>query len=252
MPRSARSPIEWPNSGLGRWVIAEEQPLLSDLVRRFHGDTLVWSGSTPEAAAGVKRCMVRNCFYVAVGNSRGHAELASMRGSLGALPLPNGVADGIVLHHSLELEADPRQALREVSRVIAPGGRLLICAFNGLSLWGVRGLYARLHDDLFTAMRFVNPLRLLDWLALLGFELEGRPGYLGFGPPLNLGNRRQTRLRAWLKRVQPPTGGVVLISALKQAHGARLAGRRNARLRPRVAAVAFPKPTAWKPLERRR
>lgn len=249
MPTSPRSSANWPETSLGQWVLSAEQPLLADLVRRFHGDTLIWSGSTPDAAAGVKRCMVRNCFYVAVRNSLAHPGLSSLRGGLSALPLPNRSADGFVLHHSLELEEDPRQALREVSRVIAPGGRLLICAFNSLSLWGVRGLYARLHDDTFSGMKFVNPLRLHDWLALLGFKAEGRFGYLGFGLPLNMGKNRAQRARAWLNGVQPPTGGIVLISALKQAHGAGWVGRRGMRRRTRVAAVAYPKPTAWKPLE---
>ena len=94
--------------------------------------------------------MVRNCFYLAVRETETHAELSSMTGRLSALPMPNQSADGFVLHHSLELEDDPREALREVSRVVAPGGRLLICAFNAMSLWGLRAMYARLHDDPFS------------------------------------------------------------------------------------------------------
>ena len=248
----AQSSTPWSDSSFGQWVLAEEKPLLADLVRRFHGDTLIWSGATPQAAEGVKRCMVRNCFYLAVRNTEVHSGLSSMKSSLSALPMPNRAADGFVLHHSLELEDDPREALREVSRVIAPGGRLLICAFNGLSLWGLRALYGRLHHDLFSGMRFVNPLRLLDWLALLGFKPEVRTGYLGFGLPMNLSWNRPAQIRDWLNRVQPPTGGILIVSALKQVHGARWVGRRGARERSRVAPAAYPKPTAWKPLERRR
>ncbi len=252
LPNPPQSPAGWSDSNLGQWILAEEAPLLADLVRRFHGDILVWSGPTPAATAGVKRCMVRNCFYAAVPDTPSHAELASFQGCLGALPLPNRSADGVVLHHSLEAEQDPRQALREVSRVIAPGGRLLICAFNSLSLWGLRALYGRLHDDLFSGMKFVNPLRLFDWLALLGFKPEGPAAYLGFGLPLHLGWRRRPRLGAWLGRVQPPTGGIILVSALKQAQGASWVGRRKAPEPAHVAPVAYPKPTAWRPLERYR
>lgn len=282
MHNSPQSSGTWSDSSFGRWILAREKPLLADLVRRFHGDTLIWTGATPEAAGGVKRCMVRNCFYLAVRETPGHAELSNLRSSLSALPLPNRVADGFVLHHSLELEDDPREALREVSRVIAPGGRLLICAFNALSLWGLRALYGRLHEDPFSGMRFVNPLRLLDWLALLGFKPEDRTAYLGFGLPVNLtrgsrqlpataagdslatklakkmdevrrpGVNRAAQLGAWLNRVQPPVGGILVVSALKQAHGAHWVGRRSTRERSRLAPVAYPKPTAWKPLERRR
>lgn len=252
MPKPSQSPPGWPDSNLGQWVLAEEQPLLTELVRRFHGDILVWSGPVAAAAGGVKRCMVRNCFYAAVPGTQPHAELIGFQGSLSALPLPNRSVDGFVLHHSLEVEDDPRQALREVGRVIAPGGRLLICAFNSLSLWGLRGLYGHLHDDVFSGMKFVNPLRLFDWLALLGFKPEGRTGYLGFGLPMKLGWNRPARLGAWLTRVRPPTGGIILVSALKQTHGARWVGRRGPLKPAGVAPVALPKPTAWKPLERHR
>ena len=263
MPEFPQSPVPWSDSSFGQWILAREKSLLAESVRRFHGDTLIWSGGTPEAAEGVRRCMVRNCFYLAVRESPDHVELSSLKSSLSALPLPNRATDGFVLHHSLELEKDPRAALREVSRVVAPGGRLLICAFNALSLWGLRALYSRLHDDPFSGMRFVNPLRLFDWLALLGFKPEGRTAYLGYGLPLILArtaHRHATaepgalaqRGRAWLDRVQPPTGGILVVSALKQVHGARWVGRRGTRERSRLAPVAYPKPTAWKPLERSR
>ena len=244
--------VSWSDSGLGRWILAEEEPLLGDLVRRFHGDTLIWSGPAATVANGVKRCMVRNRFYLPVAQSSVHPELTSLRAGLGALPLPNRAVDGFVLHHSLELEPDPRQALREVSRVVAPGGRLLICAFNGVSLWGLRSLYGRLHEDIFTGMRFVIPSRLLDWLTLLGFKMDGRVAYLGFGPPFKLDWRPPERRFGWVRKLQPPTGGVFVVSALKQAQGARLVGRRNVRVAPEMSPAAYPKPTAWKPLERRR
>ncbi len=249
---SQPSSTHWPDSGFGRWILTEEEPVLGDLVRRFHGDTLLWSGTSPRLADGVKRCMVRNRFYLAVADSPVHTELASLRASLAALPLPNKSVDGFVLHHSLELQEDPRQTLREVGRVVAPGGRLLICAFNGISLWGLRSLCGRLHEDVFSGMRFVNPLRLLDWLTLLGFQLEDRATYLGFGLPLYLGWRRPAQLSAWLRKVQPPTGGVLILSALKQVQSGRLIGRRNARRSPEIAPTAYPKPSTWKPLEHRR
>ena len=239
MQKTPQSSATWPDSSLGEWILSAEQPLLSDLVRRFHGDTLVWSGSVAAAADSVKRCMVRNCFYAGVPGTQMHKEFAGFRGSLGALPLPDRSAEGFVLHHSLEAEADPRLALREVARVIAPGGRLLICAFNGFSLWGLRALYARLHEDIFSDTRFVNPLRLFDWLALLGFKLEGRACYLGFGLPMSLGWHGSAGLRGWLNRVQPPTGGILIVSALKQARGASWVGSNGSLRRPRVAPAAY-------------
>jgi len=187
--------------------------------------------------------MVRNRFYLAPREAEAHAELSSLTGRLSALPLPNRLADGFVLHHSLELEQDPRAALREVARVIAPGGRILICAFNALSLWGIRAAYGRLVDDPFSNVRFVNPLRLLDWLALLGFKTEARVAYLGFGLPVHVNWTGSAQIRAWLDRAQPRFGGVLVVSALKQAHGVRWVGHANSRARPHIVGAAYPKPT---------
>ena len=53
------------------------------------------------------------------------------------LPFPSNSIDGLVLHHVLELGADPRAVLREVQRGLQPGGRVIICGFNSLSFWGV-------------------------------------------------------------------------------------------------------------------
>ena len=239
MQKPPQSSATWPDSSLGQWILSEEEPMLADLVRRFHGDTLVWSGPVAAVADGVKRCMVRNCFYAGAPGGPVHADLAGFQGSLSALPLPDRSADGFVLHHSLEAEADPRQALREVARVIAPGGRLLVCAFNGFSLWGLRALYARLHDDMFSHTRFVNPIRLLDWLALLGFKPEGRATYLGYGLPMSLGWHGPAGLRAWLDRVKPPTGGILLLSAVKQARSARWVGRTDRLQDTGVAPAAY-------------
>lgn len=253
MAKAPKTPaIAWVATGLGRRVLAEETPLLTEMVRRCHGDTLLWSGPAPEAAAGVKRCMVRDCFYMAPLGIPASCDLACFRGCLSALPLPRHCADGFVLHHSLELEPDPRQALREVSRVIAPGGRLLVCAFNGWSLWGLRALYGRLHADLFSGMRFVNPLRLADWLALLGFEMDGPTVHLGYGAPFGGNWNPENKLGGWLRRAQPPAGGMLLISAFKQSRGARRVGRRRAFRSAPLAPAAYPKPTAWNPVERSR
>ena len=43
--------------------------------------------------------------------------------------LPDGVADGVVIHQVLHYLSEPAHAVREAARVLAPGGRLLIVDF---------------------------------------------------------------------------------------------------------------------------
>ena len=213
--------MDWPRTRFGQRLLAEEQPRLDELVRRLHGDFLVWAGPVPCATQGLKRCMVRKSLYLSHPGEAANFDMACFVARLCALPLPSKSVDNLVLHHSLEREEDPRQALREVGRVIAPGGRLILCGFNRFSAWGLRQLYSRIRPDLFSGWRFVNPLRLFDWLALLGFELDEPPAYLGFGAPLNLGGQAASKPSAWLGRALPPLGAVLVLSAIKQAHGLR-------------------------------
>jgi SAM-dependent methyltransferase len=171
-------------------------------------------------------------------------DLAEFQSSLEEIPLPNGSLDAVVLHHVLEAAADPRTAIRELSRVLAPGGRLVICTFNPFSLWGIRGVWARVREDGFSDLKFVNPIRLMDWLAVLGFELQHEVKYMAYGLPFPTGDRDPQLwkwIRARLARYRIPFGGVYLISAVKQAAAAR-PSRDLGHARGRaLAPAAYPK-----------
>ncbi len=51
------------------------------------------------------------------------------------LPLPDAAVDRVLLVHALEMASDPREVLREVWRVLAPGGRILVVVPNRRGLW---------------------------------------------------------------------------------------------------------------------
>jgi len=194
------------------------------MARRFHGDTLLWAGCHQLASDTVRGCMIRHRFYAASGAFvETPDDLVTLRCELSALPVPNNCLDAMVLHHGLENTADPRGALREAARALHPGGRLVICMFNPVSLVGLRRLYAGVVEDEFSGLHCVRVGRLLDWLNVLGFELQGRVKYLSYNLPFNRAGKLRTdggdsRLQ---RRHQLPGGCVYILSAVKQAVAVR-------------------------------
>ena len=225
----------WLRSPAGRLLCERERPHIGRIVRRFHGDTLLWIGPQCDAVATTDRCMVRTRMLA------WSSAPASHTGGVGvvaahpvALPFPPHCFDNVVLHHALDVAEDRRAALREVARVLPLGGRLLIVGFNPWSLWSLAKPWRPFRD-----MHPVSPLRLADWLDLLGFDRE--PGvHLSYRGALSVSLQGQHWKRASeaVNRVQLPFGGVYIVAATRIGHGMTALGR--APLTAPVAASATP------------
>ncbi len=241
----------WFYSPAGQRLVVEQEDLIRECARRFHGDTLLWVGCHSELAKTVRGCMIRNRLLMGCRDFDQVNELACFNAGLHELPIPKGSLDAVVLHHALETAEDPRTAIREVSRVLAPGGRLLVCAFNPLSLWGVRSVYASVFNDSFSGLHFVNPLRLVDWLTVLGFQAEMK--YLAYGLPFaRAGSNAKLwrNLRNLLSHHQLPVGGVYVLEATKQVVADMPVSSRERLASGKLAPVAYPKLSAWNRTQR--
>lgn len=75
----------------------------------------------------------------------GH-KVGFLRADICALPFSNGYFDAVICFTVLEFVGEPENALRELWRVLKPGGRLVIGVLNRFSLWALarrgRGVYA--------------------------------------------------------------------------------------------------------------
>ena len=237
-------------SPLGQQTRALEAVALTPFLRRLHGDVILWAGSDIDSVNGVNGCMVRHSLFLQQQTCAAHPQFPSLGAQLEALPFKSNSVAGMVLHHALESTDDPRIALREVTRVLTPGGRVIICGYNPLSLIGVRRLYARMLDDVLSDRRLINPLRLFDWLTLLGFELDIKPLYTGYGLPFKRLHQKfdLPQLERWERHVEPPTtlpfGALLIVSATKQALSTRHP-RRLRKERHRLAPVAYPSVSRW-------
>jgi SAM-dependent methyltransferase len=159
------------------------------------------------------------------------------------LPLPDMAVDRVLLVHALECGEHVRALLREIWRVMAGSGRLLIVVPNRRGIWARTDrtpfgqglpyspsqLSRLLRDNLFTPVQWSQAL---------------------FVPPV----RSRTLLRtapAWERiggRWLPRFGGVVLMEAGKQIYAAT--GVRARRQR-RPVIVPFPQPATGRIADRR-
>lgn len=129
------------------------------------------------------------------------------------LPLPDSSIDRILLVHSLEFAENPREMLKELYRVLAPGGRLVIVVPNR------RGMWARLEHTPFGAGRPYSRGQLVTLLRETNFTPGAFAGALFFPP---------YRTRLMLKffhgmeplgrRTMPMFSGVIAVEAQKRLY----------------------------------
>jgi SAM-dependent methyltransferase len=151
----------------------------------------------------------------------------------GELPFADFSLDRVLLVHALETSEEVRPMLKEIWRVLAGGGRLLVVAPNR------RGIWARLERTPFGHGRPYTTAQLSQLLRDEQFTPVGYDTAL-FIPPV----KRRMILRsapAWErigKRWFPTFAGVVLVEATKQIY-AKPQAARAVRRRP-VYAPALP------------
>lgn len=130
------------------------------------------------------------------------------------LPLPDRSVDRVLLIHALESTEHVRSTLREIWRVLADGGKLLVVAPNR------RGIWAQLDRTPFGQGRPYTPKQLNQLLRDTMFTPESS-GTALFVPPF----RSRFVLRSALawenlgRRWFPTFAGVVMVQASKQIYG---------------------------------
>ncbi|NLS17065.1 class I SAM-dependent methyltransferase [Rhizobium sp. P40RR-XXII] len=129
------------------------------------------------------------------------------------LPLPDSSIDRVLMVHSLEFAESPRETLKELWRVLAPGGRLVIAVPNR------RGVWARMEHTPFGSGRPYSRGQLTSLLRETNFT-PGATAEALFFPPSKL--RAVLRLRRAFERVGralwPAFSGVIIVEAQKRLY----------------------------------
>lgn len=145
-----------------------------------------------------------------------------------ALPFPDVFFDRILIVHGLESSENLRALLRQLWRVLAPEGRILLVVPNRASLW------AQVQVSPFGHGRPFSKLELDTLLKSVLFE-PGRWSRALYAPPFRTVSRTGTGWEKLGTRLFPGIGGVHVVEAVKSLYAAAtpgLAVATNAALKP--------------------
>jgi SAM-dependent methyltransferase len=152
------------------------------------------------------------------------------------LPLLESAVDLALVIHGLELTDTPDEMLKEVWRVLAPQGRMLLVVPNR------RGLWARFDTSPFGFGQPYSRPQLSALLREAQFSVVSWSQAL-FLPPSSRGLflSWSAAFEAMGNRVMPAVSGVIIVEAVKQVY-AISTGKRLRRLAPRLkpALTALP------------
>lgn len=129
------------------------------------------------------------------------------------LPLPDSSVDRVLMVHSLEFAENPRETMKELWRVLAPGGRLVIVVPNR------RGVWARMEHTPFGSGRPYSRGQLTHLLRETNFT-PGASAETLFFPPSK--HRSVLKLHGAFERLGrwlwPMFSGVLVVEAQKRLY----------------------------------
>lgn len=129
------------------------------------------------------------------------------------LPFSDGQFDRVVVLHGLEETGDPRAYLREIWRVTAPEGRIVLTAANRAGLW------SRATHTPFGHGRPWTRGQLANLLSIGLFQVTASSSAL-YMPPTSL-RLVTSAAEGWEtigRIIMPGLGGVVLVEAVKRLY----------------------------------
>jgi SAM-dependent methyltransferase len=223
---------QWLRTPRGRSLLEGEATLVAEALDDCFGWEMLQLGAWGEGRALLAGARTRSQALVDTAAAAG----VDVVSRLGSLPIASDSMDCVLLPHTLEFESDPYGLLREVDRVLAGDGKLLVLGFAPWSPWGLRAAATRAGFPP-GLRRLLSERRLRDWLRLLGYEVGETRRYLyelPWGDPPAAGCRMR---RGW---VYPLPAGAFLLRARKRQHALTPLRPRLRERRPAVLGIAEP------------
>lgn len=159
-------PTSWRNLPSGELIVANINQTLASWWPKFFGYHLLkigaLSGEIDSADSPIKH-------QLTLTNKLDSGDLVA---EIDDLPLLEHSVDVCVLAHALEFSLDPHHVVREANRVLIPNGYLVITGFNPFSLVGLNQFIPYRRNQTPWNERLFSPMRVKDWLHLMGFEIQ--------------------------------------------------------------------------------
>ena len=174
----------WYSSPLGRRLAQSEKLILDESLPDLFGYFLLQCGCPEikaETGAGkwLKSSRVSTQICLDYDINQG----VNCQTNLAHLPVKSDSIDIIILPHVLDFSIEPHQVLREAERVLIAEGHIVILGFNPWSVWNIVRLFLFWTKQAPWNARFLAASRVMDWLALLGFDVVQCKGYF-YQPPV--------------------------------------------------------------------
>jgi len=163
--RQPHYPKSWSDLPQGETILAAIDKCLQPWWQKFFGYHLFKMGAL-SAEIDTSACMIKNQVSSTPKGGNGN-----VIGDIDDLPLQQHSIDVCLLSHALEFSLDPHHVIREANRVLIPNGYLIITGYNPMSLAGLNRFIPYRRQQTPWNEHFFSPLRVKDWLHLMGFEI---------------------------------------------------------------------------------
>jgi SAM-dependent methyltransferase len=116
-------------------------------------------------------CSLYQRYSIVDIKSEGCSEAVKICARSFKLPFQSETVDLVLVPHLLEFDTNRFQTMREIERVLKPGGEVIILNFNSLNTWvRLQSLWDKKMSTSWLG-HFISRSRITDWLKLLGFEV---------------------------------------------------------------------------------